>query len=291
MPELPEVETVCRGLQELCAKRSISGLSVLWHKSFPGDPAATLAKLAGKTIRTVGRRGKLIIINLEGGLHLAIHLKMTGQLVFADPASGAHFGAGHPNDSLVDSLPDRSTRVIFELGSARLYFNDQRKFGYILLLDSAALEQLPFLQNLGPEPFDPLLDDQTFAKRMRRRKGTSVKAALLDQTVIAGVGNIYADECLWGAQLHPARLVATLNDADFARILAALRQVLQLSIDQGGSSSRNYVNAEGKRGAYLDFAAVFQRQGKPCRTCNDTIIKTRVAGRGTHLCPSCQILV
>jgi formamidopyrimidine-DNA glycosylase len=124
--------------------------------------------------------------------------------------------------------------------------------------------------------------------RLQRRKNSNIKAVLLDQTVLAGVGNIYADEALWGAKLHPETLVKNISDAKIKLLHKALRDVLQLSIEKGGSSDRNYVNAEGNRGSYLTFANVFRREGKTCARCGSTIIKTRVAGRGTHTCPTCQ---
>ncbi|MEO8863051.1 MAG: zinc finger domain-containing protein, partial [Candidatus Saccharimonadales bacterium] len=124
--------------------------------------------------------------------------------------------------------------------------------------------------------------------RLSRRPNTNIKAALLDQTVIAGIGNIYADESLWGAKIHPTALVKNLSKAQTDLLLKEIRYVLNLSIEKGGSSDRNYVNAEGIRGSYLDFARVFRREGQLCPRCGDTIIKTRVAGRGTHTCPTCQ---
>jgi formamidopyrimidine-DNA glycosylase len=129
---------------------------------------------------------------------------------------------------------------------------------------------------------------EQFRDRLARRPKTNVKAALLDQTVIAGVGNIYADESLWGAQIHPLTLVQNLKPAQFRKLYEELVFVLKLSIEKGGSTDRNYVNAEGKKGSYIDFARVFRREGKTCPRCGTIIIKTRVAGRGTHLCPHCQ---
>ena len=285
MPELPEVETVCRGLAALLPGRRISGVECLNAKSFP---QADSACLIGAGFLAVRRRAKLIIIELDNGHCLLAHLKMTGQLVFVAD-DGERFGAGHPNDSLVDRLPDRSTRVIFRLTGATLYFNDQRKFGWILLLDTDRLAEQPFLRKLGPEPLSDTFSAEVLAQALRRRSRTSVKAALLDQTVLAGVGNIYADEALWAAEVHPSRPVGSLSPDDIERLWRELRVILQLSIDQGGSSDRNYVDATGQRGSYLRFARVFRRQGQLCPRCGSTIIKTRVAGRGTHLCPTCQL--
>lgn len=286
MPELPEVETVRSGLAALLPGRSLHSIHCDWPKSFPqaSDP-----RLPGRRFLAVRRRAKLLILDMDAGLSLLIHLKMTGQLVFVAD-SGGRFAAGHPNDSLVDSLPDRSTRVVFRLDTASLFFNDQRKFGWIELIQSAAVEQHPFVRRLGPEPLTDACSPEIFAQRLRLRPGTSVKAALLDQGLVSGVGNIYADEALWGAGIHPAERVGRLDDLAMGRIHHELLTVLRASIDQGGSTDRNYVDAEGRRGAYLDFARVFRRQGQACRRCGSSIEKIRVAGRGTHLCPGCQTL-
>ena len=130
---------------------------------------------------------------------------------------------------------------------------------------------------------------QEFAERFTRRAKTSIKAALLDQTVVAGVGNIYADEALWGARIHPKRLVSSITSDEFALLYTELRSVMNLAIEKGGSTDKNYVNAEGKRGSYMDFARVFRREGKECPRCGETIIKFKAAGRGTHICPHCQV--
>jgi formamidopyrimidine-DNA glycosylase len=146
------------------------------------------------------------------------------------------------------------------------------------------------MKRVGPEPLDVDLTHAGLVERIRRRNGTTIKAALLDQTVIAGIGNIYADEALWGAHIHPARRVRDVQDPELKTLLDEIRYVLRLSIEKGGSTDRNYVNAEGKRGSYIDFARVFRREGQACPRHPDVRIeKTRVAGRGTHTCPVCQV--
>jgi len=230
----------------------------------------------------------VLMIDLSTDYSLVVHLKMTGQLVYV--GSDARFGAGHPNDSLVNTLPDKSTRVSLQFDDgSMLFFNDQRKFGWVRLMPTLEIPNLPFMQKVGPEPLEPDFTAQQFAQRFSRRARTNIKAALLDQSVIAGVGNIYADEALWGARVHPQRLVGSLTDAEFSLLYSQLREVMNLSIEKGGSSNRNYVNAEGKRGSYMDFARVFRREGLPCPRCGTTIEKSRVAGRGTHTCPTCQV--
>jgi len=287
MPELPEVETVRIGLSGLLPKRRITAVSHDWPKSFPNAEGDVDRFLVGAAVQDVRRRAKVLIIDLDSDYSLVIHLKMTGQLVFRSPA--ANFGAGHPNDSLVGELPDKSTRVTFTFeDDSKLFFNDQRKFGWVRLLPTLEIENLDFFKKVGPEPLSDDFAADDFITRLLRRKTSGIKAVLLDQTVIAGVGNIYADESLWAAKIHPETKVQDVPAAKLKMLYTELRKILQLSIEKGGSTDRNYVNHEGKKGSYLTFAQVFRRGGKPCSRCGTTIIKTRAAGRGTHLCPTCQ---
>lgn len=289
MPELPEVETVRRGLLNLIVGKTITAATSDTPRSFPNAPSDVTRFLIDATIIDVRRRAKVLMIDLSSDYTLMIHLKMTGQLVFV--ADSVRFGAGHPNDSLINSLPDRSTRVTFRFSDgSTLYFNDQRKFGWVKLLPTAEIPQEPFMLKVGPEPLEDDFTADAFQARFSRRPKTSIKAALLDQTVVAGVGNIYADESLWGARVHPSRLVSTVTDDEFRDIYTHLRDVMNLSIEKGGSSNQNYVTAEGKRGSYMDFARVFRRDGQACPRCDTIIVKSRVAGRGTHTCPVCQVL-
>ena len=289
MPELPEVETVRRGLHELIIGRMVKKVVYDTPKSFPNAPADVDRFLIGSTITDVRRRAKVLMIDLSTNYTLVIHLKMTGQLVFR--ASDVAFGAGHPNDSLIGELPDRSTRVTFTFADgSHLYFNDQRKFGWVKLIPTIEVPNIDFMKKVGPEPLEADFTPEQFAARFKRRAKSPIKAALLDQTVIAGVGNIYADESLWGAKIHPLRKVATITDAEFNKLYHELRDVMNLAIAKGGSTDKNYVNAEGKRGSYMDFARVFRREGLPCPRCGTIIVKFKAAGRGTHICPNCQKL-
>jgi len=296
-----------------------------WPKGFPNAEEDVRQFLVGAQVLEVKRRAKVLIIELNTKYSLLIHLKMTGQLVFIGkpkksqaPNSTAEilkkvqnsndqnikslgfpksdqirFGAGHPNDSLVGSLPDRSTRVTFSFtDGSQLFFNDQRKFGWVRLVPTAEIPNIDFFKRVGPEPLATDFTPSDFRARLMRRQNSAVKAVLLDQTVIAGIGNIYADESLWSAKIHPATPVKNISSTKLNTLFTALRSVLELSIAKGGSSDKNYVNAEGKKGSYLTFANVFRREGKPCPRHSDTlIIKTRVAGRGTHTCPKCQKVV
>jgi len=293
-----------------------------WAKSFPNAQADVDAFLIGAEVTAVRRRAKVLIIDLSTNYSLVIHLKMTGQMVYvksenrlnikdkssfakasADKSEGKdpallkprrsseeeRFGAGHPNDSLIGSLPDKSTRVTFTFDNgANLYFNDFRKFGWVRLMPTIAIEELDFFKKVGPEPLDGDFTSKQFIDRLMRRKNSNIKAVLLDQTVVAGVGNIYADESLWGAKIYPTKLVKDIPTSKLKTLYTELRYVLALAIEKGGSTDRNYVNAEGKRGSYMDFARVFRREKLPCPRCGTEIVKSRVAGRGTHTCPTCQ---
>lgn len=286
MPELPEVETVKRGLSTLIVTRVVKAVTSDTPKSFPNSKSDIKQFLIGAEIRSIRRRAKVLLIDLSSEYTLMIHLKMTGQLVFRGQEN---FGAGHPSESLIGPLPDKSTRatITFKDGS-QLFFNDQRKFGWIKLLPTATVEQEPFMLKVGPEPLTDGFSPAQFAQRFIRRARSPIKAALLDQSVIAGIGNIYADESLWGAKIHPATLTGRLTKKQLEKLYEEVRLVMNLAIEKGGSTDRHYVNAEGKKGSYIDFARVFRREGLACPRCGTTIIKLRVAGRGTHICPLCQ---
>lgn len=286
MPELPEVETVRIGLSKLLPGRVIKQVEFDNPKSFPNTPEDVAQFVVGAKVVLVARRAKVLLIELSSKYSLVIHLKMTGQLVFRGEQN---FGAGHPNNSLVGKLPDKTTHVTisFEDGS-KLFFNDQRKFGWVRVFPTTEVPNIDFFKKVGPEPLDSSFTPDLLYERLQRRKNSNIKAALLDQSVLAGIGNIYADEGLWGAKTHPATLVKNLSKTQIAALYDELISVLKLSIEKGGSTDRNYVNAEGKKGSYISFAQVFRREGKPCSRCGTVIEKTRVAGRGTHICPYCQ---
>ena len=287
MPELPEVETVRIGLAALLPGRRVQSVDFDWPKGFPNSDADVATHLVGAKVTAVSRRAKVLLIELDSEYSLVIHLKMTGQLVFR---GDQHFGAGHPNGSLVGELPDKSTRVTFTFeDGSRLFFNDQRKFGWVRLLPTVEVPAIDFFQKVGPEPLADDFTAEAFIARLRRRDGSAIKAVLLDQAVVAGIGNIYADESLWTAKIHPLTRVKDVGDDQLRDLYTGLIKVLKLSIEKGGSTDRNYVDAEGKRGSYLTFANVFRREGKPCPRCGTVIVKMRAAGRGTHICPHCQV--
>ena len=285
MPELPEVETIRRGLLDCIVGKTIKSIVVSSEKSFIGTPDYAL----GRKVLRLDRRGKMLIIELSGDMFLTVHLRMTGQLIYV---GSKRFAGGHPTESLEGPLPDRHTRVTIAFTDrSKLFFNDQRKFGFVQILNYKGLEELPFLQKLGPEPLEENLTLDDFIKCFSRKKISNIKATLLDQSTVAGVGNIYADEALFLAQIHPETPVETIKKKDFDRILTSIRAVMTASINSGGSTMATYRKSDGTKGDYLTkFAKVFRNEGKPCPICKTKIIKTKVAGRGTHLCPTCQPL-
>ena len=286
MPELPEVETVVRGLNRLILKKKIAQVKHDWPKSFPNLEKDVNDFMIGAEISKVQRRGKAIIIELNNGWALVTHLRMTGQMVYRGEEN---WGAGHPNDDFLNDLPNKSTRVEIDFeDQTKLFFNDQRKFGYIKLLPEPEIEELSFFQKLGPEPLEDNFTVEIFKERLLKKKNSLVKPTILDQSVIAGVGNIYADEALWRAKIHPETRIKVFSNIDFKNLHESIRFVMNKSIEKGGSTDRNYVNADGSRGNYLEYAAVYHKNGQPCKRCGTEISKIRVGGRGTHFCENCQ---
>ena len=277
MPELPEVETIRRGLRKYILSQKITKIKVCCEKSFLGAP--TLGKIIN-----LRRFGKALVIDLDDNKSLMIHLRMTGQLIYDGKE---RYAAGHPSDNFTSNLPNKQTRVIIELENGVLYFNDQRKFGFIKVLETSTVEKDAFIKKLAKEPWQ--MTSAEFYEALQRHKNSVIKAVILDQTIICGLGNIYADEALFMAKIHPKRRAGTITKKEAEKLLLSAREVMQKSIDSGGSTMRTYVKADGTKGDYLEkFAQVFRREGKPCLRCGKKIIKTKVAGRGTHLCPNCQ---
>lgn len=281
MPELPEVETIRRGLDKLVLHKTIKDVQILCDKSFRGDKKW----LIGQRITKLDRRGKALLIQLSNKMWMMVHLRMTGQMIFE---GSEKFAAGHPDGGFSEEMPGRHTRVYFDFeDGTHLYFNDQRKFGFIAVLDELGLEEDNFLKKLAPEPWD--IGEDAFWEMLQRHKAAPVKAAILDQSNIAGVGNIYADEGCFYAGVLPWRRCGDLSREESDLLLKGLCEVMQAAIDSGGSTMKDYVRADGSKGSYLEkFAQVFRRDGLECKRCGGMIEKTRVAGRGTHYCRGCQ---
>lgn len=285
MPELPEVETIRRGLEPLILKKKIVQVDVdtQTRKAFQGDEKDVVETI----VVGLRRRGKALLIDLSNGMTMMIHLRMTGQLIWRGIDERDNFAAGHPSKNFMAELPNSQTRVSFVFEEGALYFNDQRKFGFVKVLSTEKVEEEKFIRELAKEPWE--MTTKELFERYQRHAKAPIKAVLLDQKVIAGLGNIYADESLFYASVHPAKKAGELTEEQVALILEGARSVMMESIDSGGSTMATYVKPDGSTGSYLEnFAKVFRREGRDCVRCGETILKTRVAGRGTHYCPKCQ---
>lgn len=290
MPELPEVETIRVGLEPAIVGLRLQDIEVLHPKSFQAAAELADTYAIGARITKLDRRGKVLIVELSSGYSLLFHLKMTGQLVLVK-AGGERYAGGHPTRSMAEALPDKSTKIIFRLSDgSTLYFNDQRIFGWVKLVPHAEVLRDALIARLGPEPLTAGFELDGFAATLARRPRSPIKAVILDQSTVAGVGNIYADESLHLAKIHPATPAGQLKPAQVRRLYEAIKTIIALGVKHGGTSFTTYVNALGGRGDYLHNARVFRRQGLSCPVCGAIITKIRVAGRGTHLCPKCQRL-
>lgn len=279
MPELPEVETVVRTLRPQIVGQPINDISVLLPKTLSFGQTL-LPHIIGLPITMALRRAKVVVIGLGEAatnrsvwqacpFYLAFHLKMTGSFFL------------HP----LGTEPMRHTRLVFDLNNGRLFFDDIRTFGYCRIMRPEDFSTWPFWQKLGPEPLEttPL----ELAGRLKA-KNTSIKAALLDQSVIAGVGNIYADESLFRARIAPDAKASSLSLRRLTLLAEALQDVLRISIEECGSSIRNYTDAFGNAGAFQNNFLVYGRKGKPCKVC-ETVLQTKtIAARTTVYCPRCQ---
>lgn len=270
MPELPEVETVVRGLRAPLANRTITGVSYDYPGGLvtPDGPIFT-GRIAGQPVRAIERRGKYIVIRLEPDT-LIIHLKMTGRLYVV------------PDDA--EEYADRWVHFNFQLDNAhQLRFSDSRKFGRVYLV----AEPDDVLGALGPEPLDDDFTLAAFRERLQGRSGM-LKPLLLNQQFLAGMGNIYVDEALWDSRLHPLRRADTLAADDVARLYEAIRRALQRGIAREGASINWYRKPDGTKGTAQDGLNAYGQTGLPCARCGTPIAKTVVGQRGTHYCPACQ---
>lgn len=292
MPELPEVETIRRGLQEVLPGQRISSFEVRLPKVFQYEGADGMASIVGASVTGVGRRGKTLLFGLSTEMTLIIHLKMTGQLIYrgADRGKGTVvLAGGHPSADMVAAMPVKHTHATFTFQSGdNLFFNDMRQFGYIRLVPSEELDELPFMKSYGPEPLDKAFTFEEFNTRLRRRPRAKLKPLLLDQTFLAGLGNIYVDESLNLARLHPLKTTGSLNAVQRKTLYEAIINVLEAALKYGGTSDNTYVTIQGGKGDYLQHARVYHRTGLSCRECGTLIQRMVVAGRGTHYCPHCQ---
>lgn len=281
MPELPEVETIKRGLQSYLVGHQIEDIQVLDPLRLSGN----ITHVVGATILSIQRRGKGLIIHLDNDISLAIHVKMTGQLIYVGKKTKQI-----RLSSKVKELPNPYTRVIFTLSDgAHLYYNDVRRFGWIKVVPKQSVLSLPFFKSLGPEPLsDQYPLTRSYFSSALKKSSRMVKSVLLDQAVIAGVGNIYANDALYLAKIDPRRTAQSLTTEEIDRLYESIHEVLEFSITHGAASNTNYVDALGQEGAYQNHFKVYGKTGEKCMYCNQLIQRIVIGGRGTFLCPSCQ---
>lgn len=287
MPELPEVETLRRELNKALKNRKIKSAQVLWPKTVAPLSVGLFEKqIKNKTIGEIERQAKILIINFTDTTALAFHLKMTGQLIF-HPVKGKTLVGGHPAPGDENNLPNNHTRLILNFSdNSTLYFNDLRKFGWARLVDDSQLKDLT--KNIGVEPLSKLFTEQFLIDLFKRYPNRTVKQILMDQTLIAGIGNIYADESSFLAKIKPNRKTNTVKTLQIKKLQQAVVEVLKLSIKMKGTSSRNYRRSTGELGGFVPYLYVYGRVGQPCKICKTAIEKIRHIGRGTHFCPNCQ---
>ncbi len=282
MPELPEVETIRRGLEKYLVGRKIENVEVRLARIFQGD----IKDITGAKFKDIKRFGKALVLDLNNGYSLAIHVKMTGQLVYKGKENSSEFAK---------QLPSKFTHVIFTLDrGAFLFYNDIRQFGWIKVLKTQEVQKQNFFKDLGPEP----LVGQTSSgqsnltldkfKEIISNKSTNIKVLLMDQKKIAGVGNIYANDALFLAGIDPRRPAKSLAEDEIVKLYKAIIEVLKRGLKYGGSSENTYVNALGETGSYQEYALVYGKTGKPCPKCGTPIEFVRLGGRGTFFCSSCQ---
>jgi len=294
MPELPEVETIRRGLEKRIVGKTIAGIDIRVPKSFQGE----VSKAKGCKVKSLKRRAKVLAIELDDNYNLLFHLKMTGQLVYRQElkveskkwkAEQDQFAGGHPSHDWHMNLPNSTTAIVFTFDDdSKLFFNDMRKFGWCKVLSGEEIEKI-FKEDYGPEPFDPSFTSEYLMRQASKIPNRNAKQFLTDQKIIAGIGNIYADEILFECRILPLRKVKDIKLSEWNKIVENTKKVLEKGIKYGGTTDSDYVNAEGKKGGMQDHLNVYHRTGQPCPGgCGGKVERITVGGRGTHFCPSCQ---
>lgn len=273
MPELPEVETIRRQLEGVLIGQSIEKIDILAPKSFQGNSELII----GSLITDIGRRGKYLIFEFENHNGMLVHLKMSGQLLIEDKEEK-------------EDKAKKYTRVKFKISNGQeLWFNDMRRFGYVRVLDQNQMQTLEKDLKLGVEPLEDDFTVERLRELLKKKPKSQVKPFLLDQTNIAGIGNIYADEALFAAMIAPDRRAGDLSIGEISNLAEVIQEVLEKSLIAGGSSMRMYVQTDGSRGQFLDQANVYGKEGFLCSRCNEgKIIRLKIAGRSSHFCPVCQ---
>lgn len=291
MPELPEIETIVRGFKKEIVGQTIVDLEVRVPKMFTWN-SLTVKNLKGAKVENVYRVAKMIIVDLSTETSLVFHLKLTGQLIFENRK---RIAGGHPLPPLNLPVPNKTTHIIFTLKDkgkriGHLYFNDLRKFGWIRFVPTDKVAELTAVGEVGPDPLDPKWTLEEFKTRLLHRPNAAIKSLLMDQKFLAGVGNIYSDEALWLAQLHPKRSVVSLKDSDIDKLYHSIKESLATGIKHKGASSSSFVSLGGEKGVFLTYANAYHRTGLPCKRCGTPIARLKIASRSAHFCPHCQTL-
>ncbi len=279
MPELPEVETIRLGLQKYIVGKTIEDVDVRLPKILQGDPK----NIIGAKVKDIKRFGKGLVIDLSNNFSLAIHLKLTGQLIYE----------GKETKKIVQSvkvggkLPNKRTHVVFKLSKGSfLYYNDLRQFGWIRIVQSSKLKMQSFFKDLGPEPLKDLTLEK-FREIVNKTK-LAIKVLLMDQKRIGGVGNIYANEALFDAGIDPRRSAKQITHEEAKRLYISLLKVLKKGLEKNGASDVDFVSILGEEGKYQNYFLAYAQDGKPCSRCKTLIKKIILGGRGTYFCPACQ---
>ncbi|OGF28823.1 DNA-formamidopyrimidine glycosylase [Candidatus Falkowbacteria bacterium RIFOXYC2_FULL_47_12] len=285
MPELPEVETIRRDLAKKILRKKITRVEVKKARLIKSGVAEFQKIITGNRFKSINRIGKLLYLELPKDRWLLVHLKMTGQLIYQ--TGKKIIAGGHSYSSMDFILPGKYTYVIFTFaGGGQLFFNDMRTFGYMQLVDIAQLKNI--LSTYGIEPLQKNFSLKNFRNALDKRK-TSVKAVLLNQKIFAGIGNIYADEICFYAAVKPSRPVTSLTAIEIKKLRRGAEVIIKKSIQERGTTFNSFRDGEGKKGNFIKYLKVFQRNGQQCLRCRRGIIqKIRLAGRGTHFCPHCQ---
>lgn len=279
MPELPEVETIRLGLQKYLVGHKIEGVDVKLPKLFEGEAG----QITGSKVQKVRRFGKGLVIDLSNGYSLAIHIKLTGQLIYRDEKTKKK----PVSKTKVGEVPSKFTHVIFKLDhDANLYYNDIRRFGWIKVVKTDEVKSLPFFKSMGPEPFKDLKLD--YFSKVLKSSNVAVKPLIMDQKKIGGIGNIYANDALYLAKIDPKRPAKSLSSIEVKKLFDAIHSVMEKGLKYGGSSELTYVNVLGQEGEYQNHTLVYGRQGETCERDGGRIKKYYLGGRGTYWCEKCQ---
>lgn len=288
MPELPEVETIRRDLEKKISTKKIKDIKILATKSVHNKAVEFLKVLVGNNFSHIERRGKLLMFALDKVdkyAYLLVHLKMTGQLIYRNKEQ--ILAGGHSQTAMDTNVPNKFTRVIFTFSDGgQLFFNDLRRFGYLKLVPKEEKEKI-VKNNFGIEPLTPDYTLEAFEKLFKKRQ-TNIKALLLNQKLISGIGNIYADEACFDAHVLPFRKVSSFTKEEIKKLYHAIEHVLKLSIKHRGTTFNNYVDSDGHTGSHINFLNVYGCDGEKCKRCKNIILKKKHAGRGTHYCIKCQ---